>query len=195
MTKKTHDVVSWYYDEKDTEGISDGTAVAIFADSKDNIWIGYGSRGTDKFNKKTRRFSHYKHIPSDSGSISSNLVYNFYEDSKGNLWLGSYAGGLSHFNYEKENFKTFTDKHGLPSTTVFSIAEDNSGNLWLGTRNGLSRFDPATKTFTNYDVKDGLQGNIFSAGDRERGARCKGRDGTLYFGGINGFNFFNPDQT
>jgi len=59
---------------------------------------------------------------------------------------------------------------------------------------GLSQFDPITKTFTNYDYKDGLQGNIFAAGYRERGARFKGRDGTLYFGGNNGFNFFNPSQ-
>ena len=27
-----------------------------------------------------------------------------------------------------------------------------------------------------------------------RGARCKGKDGTLYFGGNNGFNFFDPLQ-
>ena len=67
-------------------------------------------------------------------------------------------------------------------------------NLWLGTRNGLSRFDPVTKTFTNYDYKDGLQGNIFAAGERERGAHFKGKDGTLYFGGNNGFNFFDPAQ-
>ena len=192
--EKTHELDTWYYDPKKPEGISDNTAVAIFADSKDNIWIGYGSRGTDKYNKKTKSFSHYTHDPSDSGSISSNLVQSFYEDSKGNLWLGSWAGGLSHFDYEKENFKTFTNKHGLASTTIFSIAEDNSGQLWLGTRNGLSRFNPATKKFTNYDFKDGLQGNIFSAGARERGARFKGRDGTLYFGGTGGFNFFNPAE-
>lgn len=180
------------YDSKNTHGISDGTAQTIFADSKDNIWIGYGSRGTDRYSKKTKRFSHYKHNPHDSASISSNIVFSFCEDSKGTLWLGSWAGGLSYFDYKKESFKTLTDKHGLASTTVFSIVEDNNDHLWLGTRNGLSQFDPVTKTFTNYDYKDGLQGNIFAAGYRERGAHFKGRDGTLYFGGSNGFNFFNP---
>ncbi|MEO7393820.1 MAG: ATP-binding protein, partial [Chitinophagaceae bacterium] len=94
----------------------------------------------------------------------------------------------------KKSFQTFTDKHGLAGNTVFSIVEDNSGHLWLGTRNGLSKFNPATKTFTNYDYKDGLQGNIFAAGPRARGARFKGKDGTLYFGGNNGFNFFDPLQ-
>ncbi|HEX5150570.1 MAG TPA: two-component regulator propeller domain-containing protein [Parafilimonas sp.] len=191
--EKTREFGNYYrYDPKNPDGISDGTAQTIFADSKGNIWIGYGSMGTDKYDKKTKRFSHYKHNPRDSFSISSNIVFSFYEDSKGNLWLGSWAGGLSYFDYKKESFKTFTDKDGLAGTTVFSIVEENSGYLWLGTRNGLSRFDPAKKTFTNYEYKDGLQGNIFAAGYLERGARFKGRDGTLYFGGSNGFNFFNP---
>jgi len=191
--EKAREFGNYYrYDPKNPDGISDGTAQTIFADSKDNIWIGYGSMATDRYNKQTKRFSHYKHNPLDSASISSNIVFSFYEDSKGNLWLGSWAGGLSYFDYKKESFKTFTDKDGLVSTTVFSIVEDNSGYLWLGTRNGLSRFDPGSKTFTNYDYKDGLQGNVFAAGHRERGAHFKGRDGTLYFGGSNGFNFFNP---
>jgi ligand-binding sensor domain-containing protein len=191
--EKTREFESDYrYDPQNADGISDGTAQTIFADSKDNIWIGHGSRGTDRYDKKSKYFSHYKHNPHDSASISSNIVFSFYEDQKGNLWIGSWAGGLSYFDYKNESFKTFTDKLGLASTTVFSIVEDNNGHLWLGTRNGLSRFDPATKTFTNYDYKDGLQGNIFAAGARDRGAHFKGRDGTLYFGGNNGFNFFDP---
>ena len=183
-----------YYDPKNPEGLSDGTVESIFADSKDNIWIGHGSRATDKFNTKTGHISHYKHDAHDSLSISSNIVHSFCEDLKGNLWLGTWAGGLSLFDYKKDSFKTFTEKDGLANNTVFSIVEDNNGRLWLGTRNGLSRFDPVTKMFKNYDYKDGLQGNIFAAGVRERGAHFKGRDGTLYFGGNNGFNFFDPDQ-
>jgi hypothetical protein len=108
--------------------------------------------------------------------------------------MGTTAGGLCHFDYQKEKFSTFTGKHGLPGNTIYSIVEDNANQLWLGTNNGLSRFNPVTKTFTNYDYTDGLQSNVFAAGDREKGARYKGRDGTLYFGGNNGFNFFDPLQ-
>ena len=191
---KTGESVHYYYDPPDSNGISDNTVITIFADSRNNIWVGHGSRATDRLNKQTGRFTHYKHDPHDSTSISSNIVNSFYEDSKGNLWLGTISGGLCQFDYQKEKFKTFTDKHGLPDNSVFSIVEDNNGHLWLGTRMGLSQFDPITKTFTNYDYKDGLQGNIFAAGYRERGARFKGRDGSLYFGGNNGFNFFDPSQ-
>ncbi|MCW3091469.1 MAG: signal transduction histidine kinase [Ferruginibacter sp.] len=184
----------YYHNPRDSNGISDYTATTVFADSRDNIWIGYGSIATDKLNKRTGIFTHYKHNPQDSTSISSNIVNCFYEDLKGNLWMGTTSGGLCHFDYQKEKFLTFTDKDGLPGNTIYSIVEDNTNQLWLGTINGLSRFDPVTKTFTNYDYTDGLQGNVFAAGDRDKGAHFKGRDGTLYFGGNNGFNFFDPRQ-
>ncbi len=122
---------------------------------------------------------------------------SIFEDSKGNLWLGTLSGGLCYFDYQTEKFRTFTNKHGLPDNNVYSILEDNSNTLWLGTDNGLSRFDPVAKTFTNYDYKDGLQGNVFASGastDMDRGGCFKGTDGILYFGGVNGLNFFDPLQ-
>ena len=184
------------YNPTDTNGISDYTAITIFADSRDNIWIGYGSRATDKYNKRTGLFTHYKHDPKDSASISSSVVCTFFEDAQG-LWLGTLSGGLCHFDYKTEKFRTYTDKHGLPANNVYSILTDNNDNLWLGTSNGLSRFDPIIKTFTNYDYRDGLQSNVFVATDNtnlSKGGCIKGRDGTLYFGGNNGFNFFDPQQ-
>ena len=195
FNKKTAEFKHYYHDPADSSGISDYVALIVFADSRDNIWVGHGSKGTDKLNKVTGRFTHYRHDPHDSGSISSNYVNCIYEDSKENLWFGTAAGGLCHFNYQTERFTTFTTKRGLPNNTVYSILEDNNNYIWLGTGNGLSRFDPLTKSFTNYDYKDGLQGNFFAAGDeRERGSYFKGNDGTLYFGGNHGFNFFDPDK-
>ena len=43
------------------------------------------------------------------------------------------------------------------------------------------------KQFKNYEDADGIQSHEFK--DR---AYCKGLDGRLYFGGVNGFNQFHP---
>ncbi len=59
----------------------------------------------------------------------------------------------------------------------------------MSTNNGISRFDPLTETFRNYDVNDGLQGNEFNSG-----AYCQGSDGRMYFGGMDGFNAFFPES-
>jgi len=72
---------------------------------------------------------------------------------------------------------------------IYGILEDDHGNLWLSTNRGLSKFDPQTETFKNYDVKDGLQSNEFN-----QGAYHKSSSGEMFFGGINGFNAFYPDR-
>jgi ligand-binding sensor domain-containing protein len=192
--EKSGEFRHYYHIPGDTNTISDYTAINVYADSRDNIWVGYGSIATDRLDKQTGRFIHYKYDPHDPSSISSNIVNCFHEDSKGILWLGTSAGGLCSFDYQKEKFTTYTDKHGLSNNSVLSILEDNENHLWLGTGNGLSRFDPATKIFTNFDYKDGLQSNVFFAGDRSVGSQFRGQDGTLYVGGNNGFNFFDPLQ-
>ena len=193
--KKTGKFPRYYYhNEADSTSICDHGATTIFADSRNNIWIGHGSKGTDRLNKRTGIITHYRHNPNDSASISSNVVNSFYEDTKGNLWLATQGGGLCHFNYQTGKFTTYTDKNGLSDNSVFSILEDNKNHLWLGTGNGISRFDLVTRKFTNYDEKDGLVGRVFAAGERDRTPHYKGKDGIFYFGGPNGFNFFHPDQ-
>ncbi len=69
------------------------------------------------------------------------------------------------------------------------ILPDADGYLWLSSNNGLSRFDPRTDHFKNYDVTDGLQSNEFNYGAHYRSA-----GGELFFGGVNGFNAFLPRQ-
>ncbi|HYK47576.1 MAG TPA: two-component regulator propeller domain-containing protein, partial [Parafilimonas sp.] len=196
--RKGEFIEHYYYDPADSSGISDYGSSAVFADSRDNIWVGYSSRATDRFDKKSGRFIHYKHDSRNSTSISSNIVKSFFEDSRRNLWIGTLSGGACYFDYREGKFTTLTDKHGLPANNVYSLLTDNENNLWLGTSNGLSRYDPATNSFTNYYFKDGLQGNVFVSGDggaeKSKGACFKGSDGTLYFGGNNGFNFFDPEQ-
>jgi ligand-binding sensor domain-containing protein len=184
----------YFHKEGDSLGISDYTAVSIFADSRGNIWVGTGSKAFNKFNKAKGTFTHYKNNTLDTSSISSNIIQSVFEDSKGKLWIGTNGGGLCQYNYSDNNFITHTRNKDLPWSTVYSILEDNMGNLWLGTEKGLSCYLIAEKEFINYDVKDGLQSNLFAAGSTLKGSGCKGKDGILYFGGDNGLNYFDPEQ-
>ena len=59
----------------------------------------------------------------------------------------------------------------------------------MSTNKGLSRFEPATRRFRNYDADDGLQSNEFNSG-----ASFRSRSGELFFGGIYGFNYFRPED-
>ena len=112
-----------------------------------------------------------------------------YEDDDGNLWVGTWGSGISRFTPATGELRQFTERNGLPNNFIKGILCDNRNNLWIATERGLSRFSMKEERFRNFDVHDGVQGNLFYSGS------CwKGRDGRLYFGGENGLNAFYPDS-
>ena len=76
----------------------------------------------------------------------------------------------------------------MPSQVVYGIESDPEGRLWLSTNNGLVRLDPRERSSELFHEAHGLQAEEFNFN-----AHYRGRDGTLYFGGNNGFNAFSPD--
>lgn len=115
-------------------------------------------------------------------------IRSICEDSHHRLWIGTEGGGLLLFDRQQEKvIKRFSDADGLCNNAVLNILEDNDGMLWMSTFNGLSRFDPGSGRFRNFYQSDGLQSNQFSYN-----AALKLSSGQLAFGGIGGFNLFDP---
>jgi len=160
----------------------------ILEDPTGVLWIGTSGDGLGRYDPRMDKWQLYQHNPEEPESISDGNIESILEDRSGNLWIGTH-GGLNRFDQETETFSYYRMKDGLPSDTIWGILEDQTGNLWLSTNQGLSKFDPLAESFTNYDVSDGLQSNQFS-----RGAYHQSFSGELFFGGVNGFNAFFPEQ-
>ena len=133
-------------------------------------------------------FTSYRYNPNDSSSLSSNVINAIYEDSRHNLWIGTWAG-LNKFDYRTKTFKAFRKKDGLADNVVYGIIEDDEGNFWVSTNQGISKFDPVNLTVENYNTADGLQAQEFI-----RGSFLKSKSGEFFFGGVNGFNSFFPNE-
>ena len=159
----------------------------IHEDSDGNLWIGTSENGLNKFNPETEEFTQYHFDPNDKTSLSNDWILSIHQDTKGKIWIGTGGGGLNLYDPETDSFSYFLEKDGLPNGVVYGILEDGLGYLWLSTNFGVSRFDPETGTFRNFDAGDGLQSNEFNSG-----AFAKGKEGELYFGGINGLTVFHP---
>ncbi|MEJ2634104.1 MAG: two-component regulator propeller domain-containing protein [Calditrichia bacterium] len=173
---------------EDPASISDNRVRTIFEDHFGALWVGtYG--GLNLFERKTGRFISFKNDPGFPFSISNDRVLCVQEDKAGRLWIGTYGGGLNQFNRDEMTFTRYTVEDGLPNNAVYGILEDGKGNLWLSTNKGISKFNPDTGTFKNYDENDGLQSNEFNGG-----AYYKSKSGMMFFGGINGFTMFYPDE-
>ncbi len=161
--------------------------LSFFEDEENTLWIGTLG-GLAQFDQETETFNYFRHDPADSSSLAHDTIHTIHLDQEGRLWIGT-DNGLDLFDEEAKEFVHFTEKDGLPNNKILGILEDRAGNLWISTNRGLSRFSPETSTFRNYDSHDGLQSLEFNSG-----GYYKNEEGEMFFGGINGFNYFNPAE-
>jgi two-component system sensor histidine kinase ChiS len=155
---------------------------AITEDSAGKIWCGSQDGKIYCIDKSTLAHETY-HIYKGGEIAHINIIM---EDREQNLWIGTLAGGLYFFDKKLKTHKNYTTIDGLASNSVNAILQDDQGNLWISTTNGLSNFNPETKTFKNYYKENGLQGNLFTRG------YYKTRSGEMFFGGVNGITAFHP---
>ena len=174
------------HDLGEERSLSNDLVTCLLEDRAGVLWIGTNSGGLNRFDRQAETFARYLHDPDDPASLSHNTVYAVYEDRAGALWVAT-AGGLNQLDRSSGRFSIVTTRDGLPHNIIYAILEDEAGGLWLSTNAGLSHFDPATRQVRNYRVSDGLQSYEYNAG-----AAYTTRSGEMYFGGINGFNRFDP---
>jgi signal transduction histidine kinase/DNA-binding NarL/FixJ family response regulator len=156
--------------------------ISINEDKTGNIWIGTDDGGLNCLNAATKSFTHYFNNEEKLPDLRILFV-----DSKGRVWVGQ--AGLYLFDPAKNSFSLYTDKGGLSTEFIKGITEDKNGNFWIATSNGLTQFNPKTYEYKKYNTADGLQGLEFEAN-----AYLKTRTGQMFFGGINGFNSFYPEN-
>jgi ligand-binding sensor domain-containing protein len=158
----------------------------IEEDKAGNIWIGSHGSGITLFNPKTRSTKLYDR---NTSKLPSNVVLSLFADNSQNIWAGTLGGGLSLFDSKKEQFVSFSERDGLANGVVYKILQDKSGLLWLSTNAGISSFNPKTRRFRNYDKYNGVQNSNFN-----QGAGLRLSSGEMYFGGLEGFNYFYPQD-
>jgi len=172
--------------------LSNNIVYSIIRDDATRLWIATRGGGLNRFNCLTGRFQNFRYNPEGTDFISSDDILCLYKDSRGTLWAGTSMGLNKLLRFEKGRpvFAHFTEKEGMPNNTIHGILEDKEHNLWLSTNKGLAELirDQATYRIVSYFKKDGLQNNEFSDGAFYNNPNTH----QFYFGGISGFNVFNP---
>lgn len=170
----------------DPNSLSHPVIRALEEDRNGNMWIGTFGGGISVWSASSGKFSFYTR---EKHGLPSNYITSVLEDSKGNIWVGTYGGGLNLLDWKTNRFVTFSEKDGLANDAVQKIIEDRNGKLWVSTNSGVSSFDTSTRKFKNYTHHNGLQNSPFVLG----AGLCL-PDGTVFFGGQEGFNYFHPSM-
>ncbi|MFS4467817.1 two-component regulator propeller domain-containing protein [Maribacter sp. 2210JD10-5] len=165
----------------------------VFADSRDNIWMGTTS-GLYKVNMNDKGepsvVSMKNRMPKELRiHPSTHHILSIYEDREQQLWIGTEGGGLFNYHEAENLFIKYDDIYDFNDTSINAIIEGDDGSLWVSGKSGISRLDIKNKKTTNYTVDDGLLGNYFN-----NSSVLKDENGTLYFGGYLGVNYFNPKE-
>jgi len=198
--RKTETFSHFIHDPGNPNSIGNYKIKTLFEDSQGNLWMTTDSGGLGLYDRNTDNFTYYTHDPTNPQTISHNSTTDIHEDRRGNLWIATWGGGLNKFDRKTGTFTVYREQDDLPSNAVMGILEDDAspdgegpdgegGNLWLSTFRGISQFNPEQETFKNYTPKDGLQSHEFN-----NTVAFKSRDGRMFFGGINGFNAFYPQE-
>jgi len=163
---------------------SNGFIRAIVEDPHGDMWLASSGTGIAVFQRNNGKFKAYRKA---NGGLSNEVVLSLLCDSKGNIWAGTDGAGLDFFNRSTGKFTNFNETNGLSNAIVYKILEGSDGLIWFSTDNGISCLNPETKKIKNFGRPNGMQDSPFILG-----SGISTSDGELYFGGQDGFNYFNP---
>ncbi|HLP92715.1 MAG TPA: two-component regulator propeller domain-containing protein [Saprospiraceae bacterium] len=134
-----------------------------------------------------------KYIPDKRfPNLLESPVSDIYIDQYNQTWVATKGSGLACIKSHNGQYSLewFNTNIGLSNNSVCMIIPSNQDSvLWLSTHNGLSRYNTFTNKFYNFYEDNGLPNNEFNTA-----AAAKGPDGTIYFGGLAGLVYFNPND-
>lgn len=163
---------------------------SIYQDKKGNIWVGTDGGGLNRIfrnNDGNYAFEVFQYDAKNRQGLNHNMVLSITEDKDGNIWSATYGGGLNKYVPEEKRFYHLTEKQGLSNNVVYGVVLDHFGNVWASTNKGISQINTDDHSVRVFTEKAGLQSDEFNIG-----AYHIDEYGEVFFGGINGFNSFNP---
>lgn len=154
-----------------------------------SFWMGFELGGLYQLDNQAKKWVHHPRVTESSDKNLTVLsILNDPLHPEEILWVGTKTG-LYKYNYITHAVKQYTVADGLPDQFVYGILSDRHNNLWLSTNQGLCNFNPQTLETRNFTREDGLQHNEFNTR-----ALAQTADGTLFFGGVGGVTYFDPEE-
>lgn len=161
----------------------------IKEDEYGNLWIANYNGGVICRNGVTGEWIRYDDATGNDPIAESKLT-GIYIDSRKRLIFTSEGRGIFIYDYPADKFRNISEADGLPNNVVYGVLDDHFGNLWLSCNSGIVCFNPSVpNNYRLFTKEDGLQSNQFNYK-----SSYKASDGKFYFGGINGFNSFYPQD-
>lgn len=133
----------------------------------------------------------------DKFYLPANDFHHLYQEKNDKIWVATGDAGLFELSVVHDDAqqklvstsikKQYTFKNGLSSNSLHAVYADAYDYLWMSSDEGLMQLDKRSGYITKYYKSQGIADNEFN-----RIAHHQSADGQLFFGGIDGFTFFDP---
>lgn len=127
---------------------ADKHIMAIFQDSREQLWIGTLNKGVYRYGKNGELVKHYLHQADDLTTISSGGISSIVEDRHGDIWVGTLGGGLNHINQATHRASHYNyqenQTNSISHDSVHDLHIGVDGMVWIAGFRGLNRLDPTT---------------------------------------------------
>jgi len=186
--------LDWFRQDKTNEHSLPVNTIWDFYFAKDNsVWITH-DEGISRYDVATKLFKTFRIFPEEKAINPSQTTNMMTEDKDGNLWVGTENGLVYYNRFIDSTIYVYSMKDGLSNDYVYGIASDSLNSIWISTNRGISQLidDSAMahgKRIRNYSQFDGLSSSEFNFN-----AFTISKNGLFFFGGINGVNYFNPND-
>lgn len=118
--------------------------------------------------------------------VSGVHVKYITKDTPGRFWVATEAGLF--IIKDGKLIKTLTEQNGLSNAFVYGILFDKKNYAWCSSNKGLMRIDTA------FNVKAFTQSNGLLNDEFNTNGFLKHPNGNFYFAGLDGIDYFNPDE-
>jgi signal transduction histidine kinase/ligand-binding sensor domain-containing protein/CheY-like chemotaxis protein/HPt (histidine-containing phosphotransfer) domain-containing protein len=131
----------------------------IAEDRSGDLWLALKDAGLARWNRRTDRFTSFRHDPARRDSLASDALRALAIDRRGHVWLGTTGSGLDDFDPATGSFRHYAHDparaDSLSSDVVTALWQEPDGQIWVGTDDGLNRLLPASGTFRRYRAAAG----------------------------------------
>ncbi len=154
------------------QGLSNSRITGIVKDEDGFIWISTqdGLNKYDGFN--------FEVFQKKNSNISSNDITHIIRDSKNRIWVATLGGGISLYDKQKNNFRVIkklnSEAKSIISNQINILFEDTQGFIWIGTDNGVSKINPVSFNYINFQSLELSNINVTSF--------YEGMNGDMYIG-------------
>jgi PAS domain S-box-containing protein len=154
---KIINLINYQYNAQDKYSLTNNRAKSLYVDDKGDLWVGTENWGLNLFDRKNKRFWHYRKDDYDPNSLNNESIQAIYQDKEGNLWVCTFTGGINVALKNKDAILSYQSLPGAPlslsNNTVSCFLEDHFGRIWAGTDGGgLNLFSEETNTFLRFNT-------------------------------------------